>query len=181
MDCAAKPLTMRRLDPAQSPVSEHHAMLRYWQGLSRDRMAPSWSEFDLTQIEPRVLPWTAVVDISPDMKDIRYRFWGTQLTLVRGEDFTNRPALDIPPLELGRFIHDSYAATAKLGKPALDIEEYVTQSGRTGSKSVLRLPLSDDGETVNKVVACMIYDVSRNGQEVAEFLESVHAVPRKYD
>lgn len=173
MDSVPKPLTMRRLDPAQSPVPEHHSMLHYWQDLSRGRMAPSWSEFDLTQVEPRVLPWTAVVDISPDMKDIRYRFWGTQLTLVRGEDFTNRSVLDIPPMELGQFIHDSYVATAKSKMPGLDVEQYVAQSGRTGSKTVLRLPLSDDGETVNKVVACMIYDVSRNGTEVAEFLESI--------
>ncbi|MBO6521863.1 MAG: PAS domain-containing protein [Rhodospirillales bacterium] len=178
MDSAPKPLTMRRLAPDESPVPEHHEMLAYWRELKGERMAPTWAEFDLSMIDPKVLPWTAVVDISADRKDIRYRFWGTQLTVVRGEDFTNRPVSEIPPVELGEFIHASYVATAESKEPGLDIEQYVAQSGRTGSKAVLRLPLSDDGETVNKVVACMIYDISRNGEEVVEFLESIHAPVR---
>jgi len=95
--------------------------------------------------------------------------------VVRGVDYTNRSPLEIPPVELGQFIFDSYVATVSEQKPCLDIEEYISVTGRTGAKSVLRLPLSDDEATVNKVVACMIYDISLNGTKVKDFLDSVHS------
>ena len=125
-------------------------------------------------LDPKVVPWTAVVDLSSDLKSIVYRFWGTQLTEYRGFDYTNRSPLDIPPPELGRFIFDSYISTATSKMPCLDIEEFIAPSGRKSTKSVLRLPLSDDGDSVNKVVACMVFDISYSGTEVVKFFQSVH-------
>ncbi len=137
-------------------------------------MAPRWGDFDLMSLNPKVVPWTAVVDLSADHKSIIYRFWGTQLTEYRGHDYTNQSPLDIPPEELGRFIFDSYISTAITREPCLDIEEFIASSGRRSTKSVLRLPLSDDGVTVNKVVACMIFDISYSGTEVVKFFQSVN-------
>ena len=113
------------------------------------------------------------MDIAADGKSMVYRFWGTQLTIYRGFDYTNRSPLEIPPLELGRFIVESYLTTAADKKPCLDIEEYLSPTGRKGVKSVLRLPLSDDGETVNRVVANMVFDISYSGEDVLKFFERV--------
>lgn len=174
MDCIPKPISTRRLNADQSPIPEHHSIFEYWEKLRRGRIAPSWAEFDLVVLDPKVVPWTAVVDLSSDLKSIVYRFWGTQLTEYRGFDYTNRSPLDIPPPELGRFIFDSYISTATSKMPCLDIEEFIAPSGRKSTKSVLRLPLSDDGDSVNKVVACMVFDISYSGTEVVKFFQSVH-------
>ncbi len=167
------PIATKRLRPEESPIPEHHAILAYWETLRAGRIAPSWQEFDLSELGGKVLPWTAVVDIAADGKSMVYRFWGTQLTIYRGFDYTNRSPLEIPPLELGRFIVESYLTTAADKKPCLDIEEYLSPTGRKGVKSVLRLPLSDDGETVNRVVANMVFDISYSGEDVLKFFERV--------
>ena len=173
MDTIPPPMATKRLDPDQSPIPEHASIFRYWDELRGDRIAPSWSEFDLLRLDKNVLPWTAVVDISDDRKEIVYRFWGTELREYRGEDYTNCSVLEIPPQDLGEFIFDSYLTTANEKKPCLDIEEYMAPSGRIGTKAVLRLPLSDDGETINKVVANMVFDISYIGTEVVDFFKSV--------
>ncbi len=167
------PIATRRLSPDESPIPEHHSIMAYWEGLRAERFAPSWREFDLSSLSGKVLPWTAVVDIADDRKSMSYRFWGTQLTTYRGFDYTNHSPLEIPPAELGQFIFASYLATASDKAPCLDIEEYLSPMGRKGTKSVLRLPLSDDGETVNRVVANMVFDISYSGDDVLKFFERV--------
>lgn len=174
MDSIPQPVATRRLDPGESPIPEHHSIFKYWDGLRAGRFAPKWAEFDLMRLDAKVVPWTAVTDISEDGRSMTYRYWGTQLTVYRGFDYTNRSPLDIPPSELGQFIFDSYASTASEKKPCLDIEEFVSPTGRESTKSVLRLPLSDNGETVNMVVACMIFDISYLGTDIIDFFHSVH-------
>lgn len=168
------PIATRRLSPEESPIPEHHSILAYWNGLRGKRIAPAWKEFDLSNLSGKILPWTAVVDISDDGRSMIYRFWGSQLTAYRGRDYTGCSPLEIPPLELGQFIVDSYLTTASDKLPCLDIEEYLSPMGRKGAKSVLRLPLSDDGEIINKVVANMVFDISYSGEDVLKFFERVN-------
>lgn len=172
MDAIPKPVATRRLAPDQSPIREHNSIFEYWDGLRAGRFAPTWDEFDLMALEPNVVPWTAVVDISADCETIVYRYWGTQLTVYRGADYTHRSPLEIPPPDLGRFIFDSYVSTVASREPCLDIEEFVSPRGRESTKSVLRLPLSADGETVDKVVACMVFDISYVGTDVIDFFKA---------
>lgn len=169
-----KPLATSRVDPSESPIPEHHSIFSYWEKLCAGRVAPTWKEFDLMALDTNVVPWTAVVDISDDHETIIYRYWGTQLTVYRGADYTNKSPLEIPPTDLGQFIFDSYITTANDKTPCLDIEEFISPVGRRGTKSVLRLPLSDDGNTINKVVACMVFDISYKGSDVVEFFKRVH-------
>lgn len=120
---------------------------RYWDGRRGARFAPAWGDFRLVDLAGHVIPYTRVADVIDGGRDFKYRFWGTGLGAVHALDRTEA-ALE----EFQRVV---------LEKTCLAFV-YRAQGGidrRSLHAPSIRLPLSSDGETVDKIVCYTDFDI----------------------
>jgi len=146
MDLQFYPLGLEDLDEELSGV------VAYWKGLGGERPMPSWSEFELVQIPPSLLVTTHVTDVIAGWDDYLVRFWGTGFVDIHDQEATNRWVSEIEPPELGTAVVDSIRTVIKARAPRAFTILLQTPGRPEKFQVVLRLPLSDDGETVNHVV-----------------------------
>lgn len=129
-------------------------MLDTWNALRDGRFAPPWRVVDLLRLPTAVIPFIAVVDVVAEPEDFVYRFWGTGHTAVKGSDLTGKSAREHRPAALGEVIFDEYRRVVAERQPLgfrhdLQPHPYCLSV----FQDTLRLPLSDDGETVTHVVS----------------------------
>ena len=128
-------------------------LLAYWEAQRGDAFAPTWANFHLYDLPPSVIPMTVVVDLDLAKDSIVYRFWGTGRSKLYGRDNTGRDVRDGLPDEAGPTVAEQYALTAKARAPLLFRNTYPLRTQESSVCLALRLPLSSDGETIDKVVS----------------------------
>ena len=136
------------------------AVMNYWSGLGGEDLRCGWKQFDLMAIPKPLLPSTMVVDIGATMEDNRFRYCGSQMTEIRGSDRTGCSPYDITPKELAQAFYDSHADIINNPRWTAHSYEFEWSTGVEHKHHVLRLPLSDDGETVSQIV--VIADFSQS-------------------
>ena len=136
-------------------LAELHA---YWCERRGDRFAPARSDIDPVDI-PTLLPHIALTEIvaGEGGRRLRYRLAGTQIERRFGCALTNRYLDDV---KRGNYLHHIEALYARILAEKAPI--YSEGSFKAGDSNVLRarhlmLPLSDDAETVNMVLAGIVY------------------------
>jgi hypothetical protein len=163
------------MDPDRSPVDYHHDALAYWNDVRGEDWAPSWKDVSLLDFAPNVIPLISVTDITPEPLSSIYRFWGTKLTEIHGGDYSGKPPNLVPPKQLGLANTGGCGRLVGERKPHLEIKEFRNQRGLMGRAMVLRLPLSDDGETVNHGVNVYYFEPAKDNQPMADFFAGVFA------
>ncbi|NQV98712.1 MAG: hypothetical protein HQ483_03355 [Rhodospirillales bacterium] len=163
------------IKPSESPIPSHLRGIEYWEKQRADRIAPRWSDISLLDFDPAIIPFINVMDIDPRDNIARYRFWGTGLTETFDRDYTNA--------EVQQLAHSGVknAALAGLEKaieekqPNCEVREFLRSTGLVGRQIILRLPLSDDGDTINRTVNLCYHEMGRANQSTAMFFEKVLA------
>lgn len=136
--------------------------LDYWNSLRGERFAPSWKEFKLQALDPKTISHIVVVDVHRDPLDFVFRFWGTAHVHTKGIDKTGKSLLEVPRFREASPV-DEYSRVVNEKRP-LAIQDMVKISNQDGvqlSQTSLRLPLSDDGKEVDKVISCVIWEDRR--------------------
>ncbi len=167
------------IDPGEAPVDYHKDALSYWNSKRGKRFAPKWEEISLMDFGIGVVPMISVTDIKSEPLASKIRFWGTKLTQFYGGDYTGLSPCDVPPKTLGMNINGGCGRLVRDRVPSYEVKEFQTQKGLFGRALILRLPLSDDGETVTNGIN--IYYVESTGpqQPLSKFFEEVFAkLPR---
>jgi len=121
-------------------------------------LLPARRHFDPLRIEPRVLPYLWLLDVEREPQPrFRYRLLGTAHVMAMGADFTGQ-YLDLAhPSFLASASHADYIAVAaghpsyRRGKPTFHVDKSYLAMER------LALPMADDGERVNMLLAITIY------------------------
>ena len=129
---------------------------------SADAAAPPLRAFPLDALDTRLLPWAVVVDVLRDEgndapRDFRYRFWGTERSELIGAEMTGRNLSDIENAYMREANRNEYEEILRRCAPLLCETPVVTASGRRTSFQSLRLPLSNDGRTVDNVFSAFNY------------------------
>jgi len=138
---------------------------RYWDGKRRGRLMPARADLDPGEIKS-LLPNMIIVDVVPDERRFVYRLVGTMEVEVRGNDPTGKTVLEAAfPGSRERVTGNRVSAPANREGAVGNYERVVRErapwrhdlhaespDGRLIDAIVLFLPLSDDGETVNKIV-----------------------------
>ncbi len=129
----------------------------YWNGIRGSRFAPTWREFELPDLPASVVRYVHVLDVKHDPFDLVVRFWGTGLTNVlyfdrTGESLftTNMGYLD--EARRNQVIED-FSIVIETREPFPFLWD-ASSSREHAAKLVvpsLRVPISDDGETVSHV------------------------------
>lgn len=159
--------------PDESPIEYQRDALAYWQNKRGGRIAPAWSDISLMDFPPRVLPLIAVLDINPETFEMSYRFWGTQLTEMLGEDYTGKTPGDVKPKHVGNGNEDAYREMIEKKIPQLEVKEFFRREILRGRQMVLRLPLSDDGVSVTKSISIFYQEMTGTARPQSEFFDHV--------
>lgn len=126
--------------------------LRYWQSIRGDRVAPPRREFRLDEIPPRLVPSIAVIEIVGEPIDFLYRFFGTHLVHVAGMELTGKRYYADKIIGFGAINETLIPELMKRRVPMFHDLKWRSSKGVVYESKAMRLPLSDDGETVNGVV-----------------------------
>lgn len=139
-----------------SPLNEGMRRLYdYWKGQSHDGHPPRRADIDPSAM-PDLLPNIFLVDIEEGPRRYRVRLAGSAVIECFGEDMTGRT---VDTFDLGKdrsSILDHYEQVAKCGEPSYDRHQFWTDAyGQHLSYERLLLPLSSDGEHVDKLLGCI--------------------------
>ncbi len=137
---------------AQLVVKNQRRVYDYWRCCAGARRMPSRADIDPVAI-PDLLPSIAILDCAGPLEDVRYRLAGTRLREIFGVELTNQRVFD---LDLGSRRDYWMAAYSKVIGEKTPMQGAL--KGPLASRDHiilfwLRLPLSDDGKTVNKILS----------------------------
>ena len=147
------------------------AVLAYWDDRRGGRLAPAWDDINLIELPPALIPRMCVIDVVPEPLEFRYRFWGTQITGMHHYDLTGRSVRNLTPAAYADAIFQQYAAVMEERAPRAFITEVPLDDGRVTFYATIRLPLSSDGTTIDKLMSAEEYgDEKRSLERVFESL-----------
>lgn len=151
-------------------------VLSYWSHACRGAFAPAWRDFRLVDLSNRVLPWAIITDIERDeggaVSQMRYRYWGTEWTRLYHQEMTGKAIDAFRYPELAESFKDQYLEVIQRREPVSFTTSYPTPSDVRADFTILRLPLSDDGETVNKVACAFMF--LRNQQAYSKMFDAIN-------
>ncbi len=128
----------------------------YWENLRGAKFAPSWTDVELIDMPAKLLPYLAVVEVRPAPLDFVYAFYGTGYMALKARDLTGRSIMETRPNENAQVIFEQYRRTLEARKP-LAFRRTVAGAiaGKNGNptQTTLRLPLSADGEGVQRIMS----------------------------
>ena len=143
---------------------------RYWDKKRGNRFAPAWAEFHLVDLPPDIIPYIRVADVINGGENFRYRFWGTGLTTVRSLDRTGKKLSEIDSPRTGTALAE-YARIVQQKCPLALVYDVRSGDNRLSLHApCIRLPLSSDGKTVDKIVCYT--DFNTDGIEWRRFFEA---------
>jgi hypothetical protein len=142
------------VDAAASDMpAELTGVLDYWRNACDGRFAPAWNKFHLDEVDPAVVPRCTVVDVIDGGRDFVYRFWGTARVKLHQFDMTGKSIFDFRPEELAESAAHQFNAVLASRRASWFTVVASGDAEDTFTFWFLRLPISDDGETVNKIVS----------------------------
>jgi len=146
--------------PTQVAISdiltpEFEDFMDYWNSLRGGAFAPSWEQFDLLALDPKSIPRVVVDDVHRDPLDVVVRFWGTGHVQRKGFDKTGKSIAGTPTIR-GPTAFSEYKWVVENRQPfaSRDAVNLLDTVGKPPFRQTLvRLPLSDDGDRVNHIVS----------------------------
>ncbi|PIW26805.1 MAG: hypothetical protein COW30_13190 [Rhodospirillales bacterium CG15_BIG_FIL_POST_REV_8_21_14_020_66_15] len=142
------------LEVTDIDLGEGRAVLDYWERVRGDAFAPAWSrQFRLTELPTRVVPGMTVIDRVDGGQTFYYRFWGTHHMAMKGFEMTGKTIDQAPNKDIQRIGTRQLETVIQRRRPTVFLYTIDYPRRHKPSEFILRLPLSDDGETVNRVAS----------------------------
>jgi hypothetical protein len=132
-------------------------VLRYWQSLRQGRTFPMRADVDPGEIKA-ALPHVMMVSLSYHPFRALYRLVGTEVVRWSRVDFTNRYADELIFQEDGRDWTTYYRIVVEARQPGFGVTDWVEKGRNPLWVEFLVLPLSDDGETIDRCLAVEDYE-----------------------
>jgi hypothetical protein len=180
---------MRRITQSQPSSNEHAAeqelplsaldahprligLYRYWDSKRGARSMPARSDLRPEEMAP-FLGYVFLVDVEPAPRRFRFRLIGTEVATSYGLDLTGQYTDAVTPESYRVMIERHYAQAVEERRPLVHRMEFSEGMGKVHELIRLTLPLSDDGATVNMLLAASVF-----GPELRQFREKDRAARR---
>jgi hypothetical protein len=134
-------------------------MYSYWLVKCGARRMPARMDIEPTEMPRQLLPGVCLVDVVSDARRYIYRLVGTADVQVRGHDPTGKSVLEGYFGSSAEAVVKSYDQVVSARAPFIDLRHFANSTGRYVTEETLFLPLSDDGEYVEKI---LVYSLSRD-------------------
>lgn len=137
------------LEPADLADPDLLAVLDYWEQARNGRVGPARREFRLEQLPPALIPAMAVVDFLGPPLDFYYRFFGTRMVEIAGQELTGKRYYADHVVGYGFVNAKLFPVMIERRAPVVSRTRWVSVSGREITTLSLRLPLSEDGRAIS--------------------------------
>jgi len=142
-------------------------VLSYWNAARGGRFAPAWQrDFSLMGLPLDLIPCMTVIDRVDGGQTYFYRFWGTRHVSMKGFEMTGKTVEQTPNKAIQRIATRQLEAVVQRRRPTVFLYKIDYPARHRAAEFVLRLPLSDDGETVNRIVTFQDLDNAEMEWEV---------------
>lgn len=142
------------LDVADIDLGEAQPVLDYWNRVRGDAFAPAWSDqFRLTDLPPLLVPGMTVIDRVDGGQNFYYRFWGTNHMTMKGFEMTGKTIDQTPNKGIQRIGTRQLETVIQRRRPTVFLYTIDYPKRHRPTEFILRLPLSDDGTTVNRIAS----------------------------
>ncbi len=162
-----------KLDLNDHPFSNLRYTCNYWSTKKEQSggIAPSWSDIALIDLPADLLPKICVVDVETTPLDFTYRYWGTAITSMHHYDLSGKSVKSLTPPDYAQCIWDQYEVVSSTKKPHTFLTEVPLDTGYKTFYIAMRLPLSSDGKTIDKILAAEEYGKERD--QLRDLFESL--------
>jgi hypothetical protein len=134
-----------------------HASLRqlydYWDKKRAGRRFPARADIDPLELG-FVLGNLSLIDVLHDPLRFRIRLQGTLSVSRLGFDMTGKFADEIPDPEYREVVIETYQRIVREARPMREVRE-IAYDHKSHRYEIVWLPLSDDGTTINMLIACV--------------------------
>ncbi len=125
-------------------------MLSYWESKRAGGRLPRPVDIDPTEI-PRLIASIVICDLEINPFRVRYRLAGTRQVHILGNELTGR-YVDELNWEEGPFVHRIFARARETAAPVFGYYHWKFREGTPGASEFGLFPLSEDGQTVTRVL-----------------------------
>jgi hypothetical protein len=123
----------------------------YWDRIRGERRMPRFADIDAVDI-PKLLPHVIVLDVESDPLDFRYRLIGEHVGKFVRKGLKGRSFREFDEKKPGNTIFDTLAAVVYGRLPRFGRAAYAGENPKMQRFQEILLPLSDDGESVNRIL-----------------------------
>lgn len=144
-------------DPAIVTSARVQELYRYWCARRGDRRFPSRSDIEPTDI-PHLLSGIILLDVHRDPLDFEYRLIGDDVVTRLG-NLKGKRVREAALINVSSSAYRNYCQVVETGIPQF-LEGTAISAYRQGRKSLMsrvHCPLSDDGETINKIICYLTF------------------------
>lgn len=123
-------------------------VFKYWDRVRRGRVGPPVGEFRLETLPPGIIPSIAVVDFLGPPIDFRYRFFGSHMVEVAGQELTGKRYVADNIKGFGFVNAEVFPAMIERRAPIYSRTRWISVKDLKFTTTSIRLPLSQDGVAV---------------------------------
>ena len=136
---------------------------------------PARSDLDPLKV-PRLLPYIGLIDVRDGVDEASFRLAGTRLHDIYGQEITGKRAGEIFSGEQADYWHRIHVSLVAKGAPLSGVVRGPAKGRDHIVLFWLRLPLSDDGGRVDRILC---YDVAApSASEAAQPEQALFCYPR---
>jgi len=136
---------------AQLVVQGQRELYDYWLQSAGERDMPARPDFDPLKVS-RLLPHIGLIDLREGLDQGSFRLAGTRLRDIYGAEITGRRLSDVFCGNCAAYWHRVHARIAKAGSPGTGVVRGPSKGRDHVVLFWLRLPLSDDGRHVDRIL-----------------------------
>lgn len=128
------------------------AFHNFWTAKCGGRVMPARRDFDPVEMIA-FLPGIALIDVVEDARCFVYRLLGTREVAMRGRDSTGKGVAEGFFASSAETALASYRDVLQRRAPRFEQRRFITPDGRIGNEQTVILPLSEDGQSINMMIA----------------------------
>lgn len=137
------------------------ALYRYWSAKRRSRPMPSRADIDPSEIK-ELLPYLLLTDVHHDPLRVQFRLVGTAVVDAAGRDMTGEWLHEADVTGGGEIWLGHYERLVRERVPVCGCTRASLRGGDERSFEWILLPLSSDGETVDKTIELEDWEALRD-------------------
>ncbi len=127
----------------------------YWESRRGNRLYPARGDIDPVEFS-FALGNVTLIEVLHSPLRFKFRLMGTLMAQRVGQDLTGRMVDDLPNPSYRDVLLRAYRESIETGQPNLHLYEQEIE-GKPMQFEVLRLPLAEDGKTINMLLLCPMF------------------------
>lgn len=134
------------------------AMHAYWCRIKGENDIALRRDLDPTEIGPKFLPYSILVDVNTELRTVHHRVVGTHFTEFFGRDITGMELSSVLDGDYLDFILGLYMLTCERQVAVAAHSRFRWDQGRLLKASRLMMPLSRDGGRADMCYTCQVIE-----------------------